>query len=218
GGMKLGCTKPCRSRPANQRQSLRSVFLPRNAFTCSGFAIVMWTWSSRMLKIGFQYEPVLSIITSVHPFSNSHARHCCKSRTVVRNRRTSSVGLWWAGPISMQTSMYFFPTSIPAQRSSFTSSMASPSNRSRRLNNHFASRAWELHSEVRSRRPDQITQRGYRHHNYTAISVRLFNVIRRNVAVKRAPFSSSEVPAGHGELSADLFGDFEVRNRRPHRV
>src|SRR5262249_3605645 len=61
--------------------------------------------------------------TSVQAFSNNHARSASKSRTFVANRRTSSAGFRWTGPIRMQTSKNFLPTSIPAHRSTLTSSM-----------------------------------------------------------------------------------------------
>src|SRR4030095_14494800 len=61
--------------------------------------------------------------TSVQAFSNNHARIASKSRTFVPNRRTSSAGFRWTGPIRMQTSKNFLPTSIPAHRSTLTSSM-----------------------------------------------------------------------------------------------
>src|SRR5438093_9109584 len=62
--------------------------------------------------------------TSLHPFSNSHARSASRSRTLLPNRRTSSAGFRLTGPIKTQTSINFFPTSIPAHRSTFTSSIA----------------------------------------------------------------------------------------------
>jgi hypothetical protein len=42
---------------------------------------------------------VLSMTTSVQAFSNNHARIASKSRTFVPNRRTSSAGFRWTGPI-----------------------------------------------------------------------------------------------------------------------
>src|ERR1043165_4178525 len=84
---------------------------------------------SRMLNTGFQYEPVLSMTASVQPVSNNHAFSLSNSGTVVPNRRTSSFGFWWAKPIDTHTMTNFFATSIPAHRSTLTSSMAASSRR-----------------------------------------------------------------------------------------
>src|SRR2546428_4366558 len=66
---------------------------------------------------------------SVHFFSISHARNRSSSLTLVPNRRTSSAGFRSAGPLKTQTAKNFFPTSIPAQFSTLTSSMAPPYRR-----------------------------------------------------------------------------------------
>src|SRR5438132_2012104 len=124
--MKLPCTNPCRSKLASHRLSFGSVFFPRSAFTCSGFAKMIFKLPSKMLNTGFQYEPVLSITASVHPLSSSHVRNRSNSFTLVPNRRTSPTGFWFASPIKTQTAKNLFPTSIPAHFSTLTSSMASP--------------------------------------------------------------------------------------------
>src|SRR5205809_1948048 len=83
GAMKLPCTNPCRSKLANHRLSFGSLFLPRNALTCSGFAKMTFRLPSKILNTGFQYEPVLSMTTSVHPLSSSHVRSLSNSFTLV---------------------------------------------------------------------------------------------------------------------------------------
>src|SRR6266852_5260785 len=71
---------------------------------------------------------------SVHFFSMSHASDRSSSFTLVPNRRTSSVGFRSTGPVKTHTAKNFFPTSIPAQFSTLTSSMVSPQRkRGRRL-------------------------------------------------------------------------------------
>jgi len=56
GGMKLPCTNPCRSKLASHRLSFGSVFLPRSALTCSGFAVVPYCQDSHL----FAQTPTLS--------------------------------------------------------------------------------------------------------------------------------------------------------------
>ena len=121
GGMKLPCTNPCRSKVASHRLSFGSVFLPRSASTCSGFAKMIFRLPSKILNTGFQYEPVLSITASVHFVSTSHARNRSNSFTVVPNRGTSATGFRFAGPSKTHTAKHFLPTSIPAQFSTLTS-------------------------------------------------------------------------------------------------
>src|SRR5205809_6064876 len=80
-----------------------------------------------LLRIG--QNNLLSITASVHFFSISHARNRSNSLTLVPNRRTSWAGFRSAGPVKTQTAKNFFPTSIPAQFSTLTSSMAPPYRR-----------------------------------------------------------------------------------------
>src|SRR5947209_8615288 len=83
-----------------------------------------------MLNTSFQYEPVLSITASVHPFSSSHVRNrsqfldACAESPNLPDRL-----LGFASPIRTQTAKNLFPTSIPAHFSTFTSSMAPPYRR-----------------------------------------------------------------------------------------
>ena len=140
--MKLACTNPCRNKLAIHRLSFGSVFFPLSALTCTGFAKMIFRLPSKMLNTGFQYEPVLSITASVHPVCCSHARSRSNSFTFVPNRRTSTDGFWLASPIITHTAKNFLPTSIPAQLSTFTSSMAfSFTKRAGALIFHFVSRA-----------------------------------------------------------------------------
>src|SRR5437867_8886428 len=69
---------------------------------------------------------------SVHFFSISHARNRSSSFTLVPNRRTSATGFRSTGPVKTQTAKNFFPTSIPAQFSTFTSSIVPLLKRDRR--------------------------------------------------------------------------------------
>src|SRR5437867_6568850 len=77
---------------------------------------------------------------SVHFFSISHARNRSSSFTLVPNRRTSTAGFRSTGPVKTQTAKNFFPTSIPAQFSTLTSSMVSPYEERPTLSYHFLSR------------------------------------------------------------------------------
>src|SRR5881397_2541575 len=151
GGMKLPCTNPCRSKLASHRLSFGSVFLPRSAFTCSGLAKMILRLPSKMLNTGFQYEPVLSITASVHPFSSSHVRNrsqfldaCAESpnlpdRLAVRQSNQNANGQNSLSHIDSRTLLDFH-----------VQPGSSLSKRDRRLCFHFVSRAGKHQSEVRS--------------------------------------------------------------------
>src|SRR5436309_8200841 len=93
---------------------------------------------------------------SVHFFSMSHARNRSSSFTLVPNRRTSTAGFRSTGPVKTQTAKNFFPTSIPAQFSTLTSSMVSPYEERPTLSYHFVSRAVSTNRRFVLRRPDHF--------------------------------------------------------------
>src|SRR5437773_1988988 len=93
---------------------------------------------------------------SVHFFSISHARNRSSSFTLVPNRRTSTAGFRSTGPVKTQTAKNFFPTSIPAQFSTLTSSMVSPYEERPTLSYHFVSRAVSTNRRFVLRRPDHF--------------------------------------------------------------
>src|SRR5262249_6362497 len=152
------------------------------------------------LKISFQYVEHRSPIRaralhdhSVQAFSNNHARIASKSRTFVPNRRTSSAGFRWTGPIRMQTSKNFLPTSIPAHRSTLTSSMTLSL---RREANAFLSvlplgLCWApIGGSFASARPLYLT--GFSPKTRTAFSLRPPTLSPSNPS-RQGSFSSSEV-------------------------
>ena len=55
----------CRSRCASHHPSLLSVLCPLRFFTSCGFARYTFTASSKTLNTGFQYEPVLSMESTI---------------------------------------------------------------------------------------------------------------------------------------------------------
>src|SRR5260370_4699981 len=107
----------CRSRWASHHPSLSSVLCPFRFFTRSGLASCTLTASSNTLNTGFQYDPVLSITTSVTPSCFSQARNRSSSATVAPYLRRSTRGSPVNGPTSTDTARNLFPTSMPAHRS-----------------------------------------------------------------------------------------------------
>src|SRR5437879_7049517 len=107
----------CRSRWASHHPSWSSVLCPFRFFTCSGLASCTLTASSNTLNTGFQYDPVLSITTSVTPSCFSQARNRSSSATVAPYLRRSARGSPVNGPTSTHTARNLFPTSMPAHRS-----------------------------------------------------------------------------------------------------
>src|SRR5215471_3916794 len=89
-----GCTKldrirPCANRPASHIASFTSLLRPGTFFTCVAFARMSAKRPSRMCQTGFQYTPVASIATCVHPALSSHSASANNPCVVVGKRRTS---------------------------------------------------------------------------------------------------------------------------------
>src|SRR5271157_2263410 len=88
-------------------------------------AVLYLTWIGQVhldrvfqhMNTGFQYDPVLSITTCVTASRQSQSRSCCKSAMLTPNLRRSTRGSPLSGPTIRHTDHHFFPTSIPAQRS-----------------------------------------------------------------------------------------------------
>jgi hypothetical protein len=57
--------------------------------TCAAFAKISTKCPSRMCQTGFQYTPVASIATCVHPALSSHSASANNPCVVVGKRRTS---------------------------------------------------------------------------------------------------------------------------------
>src|SRR5213593_4410797 len=138
------------------------------------------------------------ITASVHFFSISHARNRSSSLTLVPNRRTSSAGFRSAGPLKTQTAKNFFPTSIPAQFSTLTSSMAPPYRRETDAFIFILSRGLDsTNRRFVLRRPDHFPNGVVFHH----FSNRPFLFVMRfsksdHPAVKRNPFILGGGPSG----------------------
>src|SRR5215467_1565708 len=79
------------------------------------------------MKMGFQYQPVLSIMAWVHASCWIHSRSFLSSLTVVPNSRISDRASPFAGPVITQATKNFLPTSMPIQRSMTASIIVTPS-------------------------------------------------------------------------------------------
>ncbi len=89
GGTKLARIRPCANKSASQVASFTSLLRPGTFFTCAAFARISAKRSSRTYQIGFQYTPVASIATCVHPARSSQSASSNNPRVVVGKRRTS---------------------------------------------------------------------------------------------------------------------------------
>src|SRR5262245_42636863 len=89
GGTKLDRIRPCANRSASQVASFTSLLRPGTFFTCAAFARINANRPSRMCQTGFQYTPVASIATCVHPALSSHSASANNPCVVVGKRRTS---------------------------------------------------------------------------------------------------------------------------------
>src|SRR6516165_2003669 len=89
GGTKLDWIRPCAIRSASQVASFTSLLRPGTFFTCAAFARISANRPSRMCQTGFQYTPVASIATCVHPALSSHSASANNPCVVVGKRRTS---------------------------------------------------------------------------------------------------------------------------------
>src|SRR6266481_1755053 len=107
----------CRNRCASHHPSLSSVLCPLRTFTSCGLANNTFTASSKTLKTGFQYDPVLSITTCVTSSCFSQSRSRSSSAIIVPNRRVCFRASPCNGPVITQTAKNSFPTSMPAHRS-----------------------------------------------------------------------------------------------------
>src|SRR5262249_33285017 len=123
----LGVIMAWRSKCASHQASWGSVLWPLRALTSYGFARATFTTSSNTLKMGFQYEPVLSIMAWVHASCWIHSRSFLSSLTVVPNSRISDRASPLAGPVITQATKHFLPTSMPIQRSMTASIIVTPS-------------------------------------------------------------------------------------------
>jgi hypothetical protein len=89
GGTKFDRIRPCANRSASQVASFTSLLRPGTFFTCTAFARISVNRPSRMCQAGFQYTPVASIATCVHPALSSHSASANNPCVVVGKRRTS---------------------------------------------------------------------------------------------------------------------------------
>src|SRR5262245_42093406 len=93
GGTKLDWIRPCANRSASQAASFTSLLRPGTFFTCAAFARISANRPSRMCQTGFQYTPVASIATCVHPALSNHSASANNPCVVVGKRRTSRSAL-----------------------------------------------------------------------------------------------------------------------------
>src|SRR5262245_22138288 len=93
GGTKLDWIRPCANRSASQVASFTSLLRPGTFFTCAAFARISANRPSRMCQTGFQYTPVASIATCVHPALSNHSASANNPCVVVGKRRTSRSAL-----------------------------------------------------------------------------------------------------------------------------
>ena len=117
GGMKLGRSKPWRSRSASQRLSAMSVLWPGIAFMCA--ALTRTTWcpcSSSRLNTGHQKTPVLSRATHSTSCSRNHPLNAARSAVMVLTLRTCSLTDPSACVISTHATTVALCTSSPAHR------------------------------------------------------------------------------------------------------
>jgi len=77
------------NRSASQVASFTSLLRPGTFFTCAAFARTRENRPSRMCQTGFQYTPVASIATCVHPPRSSHSASSKRPCVVVGKRPTS---------------------------------------------------------------------------------------------------------------------------------
>src|SRR6266446_452361 len=141
----------CRNRCASHHPSLSSVLCPLRTITSCGLANNTFTVSSRTLKTGFQYDPVLSITTCVTSSCCSQSRSRSSSAIIVPNRRVCFRASPCNGPVITQTAKNSLPTSMPAHRSTAAQIMSAllwGLENSRRLPGIRSSSAQLLHSGV----------------------------------------------------------------------
>src|SRR5579859_5124355 len=141
----------CLNKCASHHPSLSSVLCPLRTFTSCGLAKYTFTVSSRTLKTGIQYDPVLSITTWVTSSCFSQSRSRSSSVIIVPNRRVCFRASPCNGPVKTQTAKNSFPTSMPAHRSTAAQIMFAllgGLENSRRLPGIRSSSAQLLHSGV----------------------------------------------------------------------
>src|SRR5579859_533245 len=141
----------CLNKCASHHPSLSSVLCPLRTFTSCGLATYTFTVSSKTLKTGFQYDPVLSITTCVTSSCFSQSRSRSSSAITVPNRRVCFRASPCNGPVITQTAKNSFPTSMPAHRSTaaqIMSALLCGLENSRRLPGIRSSTAQLLHSGV----------------------------------------------------------------------
>src|SRR5215813_3562731 len=117
--MKLAFNKPCRNKSANHSQSRTSVLRPGTALMWRALTKMTVRRPSRMLNTGFQYTPVLSIATCVHPALLSQSPNCSSSSVIVAKVRISFRPL-----VTSHATTVLACTSNP-QQLSYTTSIAS---------------------------------------------------------------------------------------------
>src|SRR4051812_28482752 len=128
GGTKLPRSRPCSSSSANHSASSTSLLRPGTIFTC--WALTSFSSanarSSSTYQTGFQYDPVASITTCVTPSATNHSVIASSDavkdenvRVCLRRPRPLAAGARTHATTS------FLPISIPAHRSTNTSTAAS---------------------------------------------------------------------------------------------
>src|SRR5262249_61646134 len=78
----------CGTWPSSHIASFTSLLRPGTFFTCVAFARMSAKRLSRTCQTGFQYTPVASIATCVHPALSSHSASANNSCVVVGKPRT----------------------------------------------------------------------------------------------------------------------------------
>src|SRR5262245_33322979 len=117
--MKLAFNNPCRNKSANHSQSRTSVLRPGTALMWRALTKITVRRLSRILNTGFQYTPVLSIATCVHPTLLSQSPSCNSSSVIVAKVRISLRPF-----VTRHATTVLACTSSPQQHS-YTTSIAS---------------------------------------------------------------------------------------------
>src|SRR5256714_12515802 len=113
--MKLTLNKPCCNKSTIHSTSLTSIFLQGTTLICCALTTSTVKLPSSRLNTGFQYTPVASKATCVHPCSLSQSPSFNNSSVVVKEVRNSLCVLPLDGCVNKQTLTVFLCTSSPAQ-------------------------------------------------------------------------------------------------------
>ncbi len=119
--MKLGGSKPWRSRSAIHSPSRTSVLRPGTFLMWRALTTSSSSVPSKRLESGFQYTPVDSIATRVQPVDVSQSASCRRSAVRVPKVRTSLLGVPFADEQSRHATTVCLCTSMPQQRGWTTS-------------------------------------------------------------------------------------------------